>query len=258
MNNLKLITPDQKLAFCLVSVAPIRAEANDGSEIISQLLFGEPVEVIEFGEPWTKITTINDGYSGFVDVKHLLPVTEKEFKIWVKTYSYQNELIKEIKTPWGIQFTSRGSFISDEEYFKIGSFDFSHKVTELNSSKSIVQNAIELLNVPYLWGGKSIFGIDCSGFIQILFRLYGVNLPRDAYQQKELGNEVEFHDTIPGDVAFFSNSKGKIIHVGLIIEEKQIIHASGRVRIDELTCNGIYNKDYQKETHNLCVIKRII
>ena len=92
----------------------------------------------------------------------------------------------------------------------------------------------------------------------MLFRLYGINLPRDAYQQKELGTEVEFHDTIPGDVAFFSNSKGKIIHVGLIIEDKQIIHASGRVRIDELTSNCIYNKDYQKETHNLCVIKRIV
>jgi hypothetical protein len=258
MNNLKLITKDQQLGFCLVSVAPIRKEPSDTSEIVSQLLFGEPLEILSHGEPWVKIRTTNDGYEGYVDLKHLLPLTEKELKKWIKAFRYQDEFLKEIRTPWGIQHTSRGSFIGDEQIFKIGSFEFSHELTHQSNSIKIEQTAIELLNVPYLWGGKSIYGIDCSGFIQLIFRLNNLNLPRDAYQQEEFGFSVDFQEATIGDVAFFSNALGKIIHVGLIIENNKIIHASGRVRVDELTETGIYAVDYQKETHKLHSIKRFI
>ena len=126
MNNLKLITENQKLAFCLVTVAPIRSEASDSSEIVSQLLFGEPVEILKFHETWINIRTIMDGYEGHVDIKHLLPLTNKEFKNWLNDFSYQEEFTKSITTAWGKQLTSRGSFISSESTFKIGDFAFSN------------------------------------------------------------------------------------------------------------------------------------
>ncbi len=258
MNNLKLITENQKLAFCLVSVAPMRNDPNDGAEIVSQLVFGEPVEVLLFGEPWVKIRTILDGYEGFVDIKHLLSLTEKEFKKWLNEFSYQQEFTKFIIAPWGKQLISTGSLISSEPNFKIGEFRFTQHVEELKVTKSPVELAKELLNVPYLWGGKSVFGIDCSGFVQLILRHNDFNLPRDAYQQAEIGELIEFHDSKPGDLAYFINNKGKIIHVGMIIENSNIIHASGRVRIDQLTESGIYNADYNKETHQLHCIKRVL
>jgi hypothetical protein len=256
MNNLKLITKDQKFAFCMVSVAPIREDKSDRSEIVSQLLFGEPLEVILFGQSWVKIRTIHDGYEGFVDIKHLLPLTEKELKKWLKEFSFQVAFIHFIETPWGNIRTSKGSFISQDSCFQIGNFRFTHPVSS-SIELTIVDQAKELLNVPYLWGGKSIFGIDCSGFVQLIFRLNGFNLPRDAYQQAEIGELIEFEDSNLGDIAYFENSSGKIIHVGIVIEKNKIIHASGRVRIDSFTKSGILNLDYECETHRLVFIKRI-
>lgn len=107
-------------------------------------------------------------------------------------------------------------------------------------------------------GGKSVYGIDCSGFVQLIFRLFDFNLPRDAYQQAEIGESIEFQDSKPGDLAYFINKNGKIIHVGIIIENSNIIHASGRVRIDQLSESGIFNADYAKESHQLHSIKRIL
>jgi cell wall-associated NlpC family hydrolase len=118
--------------------------------------------------------------------------------------------------------------------------------------------ALEFLNVPYLWGGKSVFGIDCSGFVQLVFRLYDLNLPRDAYQQAEIGELIDSKEARQGDLAYFTNEKGKIIHVGIVLDNETIIHASGRVRIDQLTKSGIYNSDYCKETHKLHFIKRVL
>jgi hypothetical protein len=258
MNNLKLITEEQKLAFCFVSVAPIRIDKSDSSEIISQLLFGEPIEIILFSEPWLKIRTILDGYEGYVDIKHVLPLSQKEFKKWLNVFSYQHNFSGLINTPWGEQLISRGSLISDQSNFNIGPYNFSLLESNDKKNKSIIENAKDLLNTPYLWGGKSIFGIDCSGFVQMLYRLNNLNLPRDAYQQAEIGELIKFEDSISGDLAFFTNKTGKIIHVGIIMEKQRIIHASGRVRIDQLTENGIFNNDYNKETHKLQFIKRVL
>lgn len=258
MNNTKLITPEQKLAFCLVSVSPIRIDTSDTSEIVSQLLFGEPIEIISYGEPWVRIKTIYDGYEGCVDIKHLLPLTDKEFKKWVKEFVYQTEFLKTINTPWGKQVISIGSFVCNECNFKIGEFEFSQKKSDPSIKKLIIDYSLDLLNVPYLWGGKSVYGIDCSGFVQMIFRLIGYNLPRDAYEQGESGETIEYEDIQAGDLAFFSNSKGKINHVGILISKNKIIHASGRVRIDEFNFSGIYNHDYKKQTHVLFSLKRII
>jgi cell wall-associated NlpC family hydrolase len=115
------------------------------------------------------------------------------------------------------------------------------------------------LRAPYVWGGKSVFGLDCSGLMQQLFGLLGVQLPRDAHQQIALGRPVDFvTQTQPGDLAFFENAEGRIVHVGVVLDEGQILHAHGEVRLDPLDHHGIFNRTRQKYSHKLRLIKRIL
>ena len=115
------------------------------------------------------------------------------------------------------------------------------------------------LNTPYLWGGRSPFGVDCSGLTQMLFLVGGIQLPRDAWQQAELGKLVELIDlAATGDLAFFDNEEGRIVHVGIVLENRRILHASGRVRIDNLDQEGIFNASEKKYTHKLRMIKRVV
>jgi cell wall-associated NlpC family hydrolase len=123
----------------------------------------------------------------------------------------------------------------------------------------LVENSLIFLNAPYLWGGRSPLGIDCSGFTQIVYRLQGVHLPRDAYQQSEIGSTLSFiEESEPGDLAFFDNIEGKITHVGIILEDNHIIHSSGKVRIDRIDQQGIFNSEKGNHTHKLRIIKSII
>ena len=257
MNNLKLISPSQTKAFCFVSTAPLRKEASDAAEMVSQLLFGEPIEVMEHGQPWIKIRTILDGYEGYMDIKQVLPLTDKEFRRWMDSYCYQNETLLQLNTPFGSIFTSKGSFIGEEWCFQVGDVTFEHQKNPSKQKNTIWEESLEYLNAPYLWGGKSIWGIDCSGFVQAIFRLHGYNLPRDAYEQAEIGTDISFEDCQENDLAYFSNASGKIIHVGILGKDRQIIHASGRIRIDELREQGIWNEEYEKFSHTLVHIKRL-
>jgi gamma-D-glutamyl-L-lysine dipeptidyl-peptidase len=257
MNNLKLISPSQTKAFCFVSTAPIRKEASDASEMVSQLLFGEAIEVIEHGQPWIKIRTILDGYEGYVDIKQVLPLTDKEFRRWMDAFSYQKEEILQLKTPFGSIYSSKGSFIGEELSFQVGDVTFKHLTNPSVVKKTIWDDALEYLNAPYLWGGKSIWGIDCSGFVQAVFRIHGFNLPRDAYEQAEIGSDISFEECQENDLAYFSNASGKIIHVGIIGKQHQIMHASGRIRIDALKEPGIWSEEYEKISHTLAHIKRL-
>ena len=248
-----------KLGYCKVSISPVRSENKDQSEIVSQLLFGEIIHIITIEGNWCKITTYADNYTGWIDVKHFKPLTEKESNRWLDGLGYENSIFRIISTPWGLQRIVKGSFVPFHENttFNIGvdQFEFIDFPTE-EKANSIFDVAKEYLNSPYLWGGKTPFGIDCSGLTQIVFRFFGINLPRDASQQVECGMEVDFCDIELGDVAFFQNKEGRIIHVGILDGLNSIIHASGCVRIDRITSEGILNNETNEMTHYLNCIKR--
>lgn len=245
-----------KYGFCKVSIAPLRAEKRDASEMVSQLLFGEPIEILDTENSWLKIQSLVDGYIGFLDPKQVISLSFKEVNRWLDNYQIEQNQLSQIQTPWGNQWISCGSYTSESEVFTIGNFQFNRLNSPPTNKISIIDRTNFFLNTPYLWGGKSTFGIDCSGFTQLVFQLDNIKLPRDAYQQEEMGSEVLFEDREPGDLAFFSNAQGKVIHVGFVLDQNQLIHASGLVRKDELKSDGIYSSINGMKTHNLHSIKR--
>ena len=230
---------------CNVSIAPLRADSSDKSEIVSQLLYGESADIIEVKDNWTKILTHYDNYEAWMDTKQITPVSD-EF-----VASRKRNLVKE---PFQSTMTESGKVL-----LSMGSevnFETTAPTRGRDLSESIVNCAKEFLNVPYLWGGKSFFGIDCSGFTQIIYKIHGIKIPRDTYQQAELGEVLTFiEEAKPGDLAFFENKEGRIHHVGIILADQKIIHAHGKVRIDSLDSTGIFNKDQNKHTHKLRFIR---
>lgn len=247
-----------KDAYCLVSIAPVRFAEDDGSEILTQLLFGELVEVQSLDRPWAKIRTISDGYEGYIDHKHISYLTQKEARRWSEGLSYLKDREVVLNTPWGKQRICRGSFLPENETtFSIGSTHFSLESTASSDLETILEYAEDYLNTPYLWGGKSPFGIDCSGIVQVIYRFFGWNLPRDCFEQVDHGQEVDFEDLQAGDLAYFKNKTGKVTHVGILDGNGGIIHASGHVRRDRFTQAGIFREDIESLTHPLFVIKRL-
>ncbi len=247
----------KKYAFCKVSISPLRKENSDASEMISQLLFGEIIEILEINNNWTKIITCFDNYEAWTDTKHLISLSEKEVSRFLDGFTIETELIRDIETPWGKQIITRGAFVPIDTSlnFNIGLHNFTFLEEKQEISYSLESFAKSYLNSPYLWGGKSPFGIDCSGFTQQVFRYFNKKIPRDAYQQAEHGLEIDFDYKLIGDLAFFSNTSGKITHVGIILNDSLIIHASGQVKIDRLKKDGIYSGE--NKTHDLCLIKRL-
>ncbi|OBW43410.1 Gamma-D-glutamyl-L-lysine endopeptidase [Chryseobacterium sp. MOF25P] len=233
---------------CTVTVAPVRAENSDKAEIVTEILYGESADILEVNKNWTKIKMHYDGYEGWMDTKQIKPVTEEYLanrKVNLITEDFSSVMTLDGKT-----LLSMGS----EVEFPAVASRRSHDVRE-----SIALTAKEFLNIPYLWGGKSFFAVDCSGFVQLVYKIHNVKMPRDTYQQAEIGETLSFvEESQPGDLAFFENSEGKIIHVGIMLENQKIIHASGKVRIDTLDSSGIFNKEMNKHTHKLRVIKSIL
>jgi hypothetical protein len=252
-----------KYAICQVSVSPLRSEPTDLSEMVSQVLFGEKVEVLETKKNWIKIKADFDGYEGWCDSKQFTEVSEEEF------HSIQNDkfasesfnLAVENDAPFTLPLASSLVNLRDGKIkFGTKELDYLGEFCEANFSKSEIPALSSMyLNTPYLWGGKSVFGIDCSGLVQQVYKFCGVKLPRDAYQQAEIGEALSFvEEAEPGDLAFFDNPEGRIIHVGIILEGNKIIHAHGKVRIDPIDITGIFNTDSQTYSHKLRVIRRIL
>lgn len=231
-----------------MTVAPVRAENSDKAEIVTEILFGESADILEVNKNWTRIKMHYDNYEGWMDTKQLKPVTDEELaarKVTIVTEDFASVMMNDGKT-----LLSMGS----EVEFPVVASRRSHNMRE-----SIALTAKEFLNVPYLWGGKSFFAVDCSGFTQLVYKVHNIKLPRDTSQQVDVGESLTFvEESQPGDLAFFENPEGKIIHVGIMLDNQKIIHASGKVRIDTLDSTGIFNKEMNKHTHKLRVIKSIL
>ena len=236
-----------------VSCAPVRKESSDSSEMVSQLLYGEDIEVIEHCFPWIKISVVSDGYIGFIDAKQVKLLDQTEYTNWNKESKkrLQANFIT-INTPEGKKLLSKGSLIteSEEKLFSISDI-------KNDTSISLAELAKDYLNTPYLWGGRSFFGIDCSGLTQVCCQILGISLSRDASTQVKEGIEIEFSERKKGDLAFFVNNDGKVIHVGILSSINTILHASGCVREDNFDEKGIYRQDIQKYTHNYFTLRRV-
>jgi len=249
---------------CNLAMIPLRAEASDRSEIVSQVLFGEHFKVLEQEKQWSLIKLQYDDYEGWIDTKQFQPISEACYNQLSSDAIILNaDLIEYVVAPSNlllpIPLGASLSFLNNPE-INTANFNFEGtKISGVKPRKNIITSAFMYLNAPYLWGGKTPFGIDCSGFTQMVYKLNGYKLLRDASQQATQGEALSFiEESEPGDLAFFDNDEGRIIHVGIIMENNYIIHASGKVRIDRLDHLGIYNAETGKHTHKLRVIKKII
>ena len=248
---------------CIVPVAPLREEAAHRSQMTSQLLFGECATILKSTKDFMQIKSLYDGYEGWCQSSQLIAVDENfttENHKKISTDAFNTILLDNKK-----MILPQGSYLGamNDEYLQIGSHKFEYKgnsigFEKLTTKEQLFNIAEPYLNTAYLWGGKSIFGIDCSGFVQQVYKMLGIVLPRDAYQQVTIGESVGFLEEVQlGDLAFFDNAEGRITHVGIMLNPQEIIHASGKVRIDNIDNMGIVNSDTELRTHQLRIIKRI-
>jgi len=258
-----------KYGICLQPMVAVRKQPGGQHEMVNQLLFGDLLLIKDEIKQWLLIETVDDAYNGWIDQKQAKEIEKEEFDILNKKgWHYSLEACSKIDSldKKSYYWATLGSRLPHFENGKITlhstEYQFNGRTKPMhegNNSKTLVNLAKMYLGAPYLWGGRSLFGIDCSGFVQIVFKMCGILLPRDSAEQVGLGNTVSFiDDAQPGDLAFFDNEENKIIHVGIILGKNQIIHASGEVRIDQIDHFGIYNVDEKKYSHNLRIIKRII
>ena len=245
------------LGICNLSIVPVRIVDSDKSEMINQLIYGDIIEILEEKEKWVKIKSVFDDYIGWIDKKQYFKIDDN-IKLDLNNPVYSINLVEFIENNNNELVTIPiGSDISN---ISLMNHKFDGKtISGKNNRNSIVNTALLFLNSPYLWGGKTPFGIDCSGFTQMVYKINGYKLSRDAKDQANQGETLSFiEESEAGDLAFFNNDQGDIIHVGIILQNNHIIHASGKVRIDRIDHSGIYNNDLNKHTHSLRYIKKII
>ena len=246
-----------------LSIVPMRSEAADQTEMVNQILFGEHFKVLEVRKKWSRIRLAHDSYEGWISNKQWIEIPEEDYKQLDKDVSTITTDILDIITKDQHLPIVMGSILP---FYKSGHALINNEMYQFDglttagfvSKEKLIENALIYLNAPYLWGGSSPLGIDCSGLTQMVYRLQGINLPRDAYQQAKVGTTLSFvEESEAGDLAFFDNEEGKVIHVGMILEDNHIIHASGKVRIDRIDQQGIFNTELGNHTHKLRLIKSI-
>ncbi|MGI9545949.1 MAG: NlpC/P60 family protein [Flavobacteriaceae bacterium] len=245
---------------CHLSVVPVRILADHASEMLTQLLYGDHFRITDTRKHWTKIQIGFDKSEGWIGTRQFVSIDKAQYK--------------------NIERINKPKFSSDLVAFASGSNEtlipilmgssisstklFSHKFEGafLNGSgqkSNLVATAMYYLNAPFLWGGKTPFGIDDGGLSQMVYRINGYNLPRHAYEQSKEGESLSFiEESEPGDLAFFDDKEGNIDHVGIIMKDNFIIHAHGNVRVDRLDHTGIFNVEDRTYSHSLRVIKKIV
>jgi cell wall-associated NlpC family hydrolase len=243
---------------CLVPVAPLRAEGSHRAEMVSQLLFGETALVLNETKDFYHIQMHQDGYEGWCQ-KLQLQIVAEGATISTKGYTanWTNSAVlngQPIQLSIGTPIVAHTS--SDFDFFYEGATCL--PASNTYTPEGLEKVAKQFLGTSYLWGGRSVFGIDCSGFVQMVFKLFNYKLPRDAYQQAQMGEAIGFlAEAKPGDLAFFDNEEGKITHVGILLAPDLIIHASAIVRIDPIDQAGIVSSSTGLRTHQLRTIRRI-
>ncbi|MBV1888376.1 MAG: C40 family peptidase [Urechidicola sp.] len=255
-----------QFGICNLSIVPLRMEPSDQSELISQVLFGEHFKVLEMRSKWSRVRLSYDNYEGWIDNKQFLEISENEYhKLNDSNLFLSGELIDFITDKNQDLITiPLGSTLPFYQNNKLSilksNYEYDGSILGKKISKNqLINTAFMYLNTPYLWGGKTPFGIDCSGFTQMVYKLCGYKLLREASFQATQGEVLSFiEESEPGDLAFFDNAEGIIVHVGIIMKDNYIIHAHGKVRIDRLDHTGIYNAETKRHTHKLRVIKKIV
>lgn len=252
-----------ELYICENVFVPLRSGPSHKSEMLSQILFGEKFTVVEKSGSWMKIETLFDRYPGWIDMNHLQHSFDEENShghvLNSALLCYKNDKTKmvleagcEIFNP---DFEDKIFFVGKNVYTTGSEFSKSY----ISTNESITDTAMKFINSPYIWGGRIPSGIDCSGFTQLIYKVHGVAIPRDSWQQAEQGKNIDFIDeTEPGDLVFFDNERGRISHVGMIKSRGLVIHASGRVRIDSIDHQGIFKPEISGYSHKLRAIRRIL
>ena len=230
---------------CNLNTIPVRKEKSSKSELTTQLIYGEIYKVLKKDKKWYHIEISDDNYKGWINYSQFFEISKDTFDNILNTKPILlHEISKEIETLDGKMLLSIGAKISSTKALN-------HSLNKPYNQKqtTIPQTAMKYLNTTYLWGGKTHNGIDCSGFSQMVFKINGINILRDANQQANQGKEIDFSSIEEGDLAFFGEKK--VTHVGIILKNKKIIHAFGKVRIDFLKKNGILNVETNKISHKL-------
>lgn len=244
---------------CKLSLVPLRLEPSDKSELVSQVLYGDFFKVLEQRKSWSKIRLAFDSYEGWIDNKQYSGILEEQYNsLQASNPKLSIDLVEFIQD----ENNQLHPILLGSSLNALSILNHKHDGNTtggIQPKEHLLETAFLYLNSPYLWGGKTPFGIDCSGFTQMVYKLNGYKLLRDASQQATQGEPLSFiEESEPGDLAFFDNNEGHIIHVGIIMSDNYIIHAHGKVRIDRLDHYGIYNVDKKMHTHKLRVIKKII
>ena len=252
---------------CRLSVVPIRSTPADASELISQLLFGEHYSVLKTSDDrkWCYVQNAFDDYQGWIDIKQhnsiskafFDQISNSEYKICTDLFSrilYKKEVVH-VTVGAVLPLLSNPLFEMEEQLAFTGEAKSLHRRW---NAEQLINLAKKYLNAPYLWGGKTPLGIDCSGFTQQVFKVAGYQLKRDSSEQVLQGNTISLDDALPSDLAFFTNQDGKMNHVGIVLKDGEVIHASGKVRIDQIDQKGIFSHELNAYTHNLFKVKRIL
>lgn len=242
---------------------PLRSGPSHKSEMLSQVLFGEKYIIKESIGHWHKIVTLFDNYTGWIDIDHIQNSETDEVSAGIvlnrSLLCYREDKTKlvleagcEIYNP---DFEGK-TFSSGKDRFTAAP-EFSPSY--LNVNEGITDTALKFINSPYIWGGRIPSGIDCSGFVQLVYKIHNISIPRDSRQQAEAGAGISFIDeAMPGDLVFFDDDRGRISHVGMILSQGLVIHASGRVRIDNIDHQGIYKNEIRGYSHKLRTIRRML
>ena len=252
-------------ATVIYPAAPLRRRPNHRKEMVNQLLFGESMEILkEKGPLWLKVRSVHDDYEGWV-TRTLVHFVDEGFaktrSTMVATGLLNTILLgtKQMKIPFGssIPFLENGKGrIGELEFIYDGSF-WNRDEQEKNI-KTVLEISQQWMQAPYLWGGRTVLGVDCSGFVQLMMKMIGVDVPRDAWQQAQVGEPVnKFREARAGDLIFFDN-KEDIVHVGILLDNDQIIHSSGQVRIDRIDKKSVINTETGDRMQKLKAIRRIV